>query len=305
MNLDFTDLKVLLIGDFMLDIYLLGDSSRMSPEFPVPVVIPKEEYSVPGGAANVAINLSAMGAKVFCMGYVGNDSSGVQLLKLLENENINCDQIETLNLKTTSKKRFIVNNKQIMRLDIEENIKDWAPKSYRKNDFNEYDYIIFSDYDKGVLNSKWFESISSKTIFVDPKKDDFRFYSNAHIITPNLNELQRATDIQLEGDDSIQKACKKILNETSLEYIVVKKGDKGITVVGRENFIHSIDALQVNQPDVTGAGDTVIAALSLAFIKNKNIIDSVKFANAAASISVSKTGTSYPSIKELKDLLSK
>ena len=90
-----------------------------------------------------------------------------------------------------------------------------------------------------------------------------------------------------------------------MEYIVVKKGDKGITVVGRENFIHSIDALQVNQPDVTGAGDTVIAALSLAFIKNKNIIDSVKFANAAASISVSKTGTSYPSIKELKDLLSK
>ena len=142
--------------------------------------------------------------------------------------------------------------------------KDPTPKK-------EYDVVILSDYNKGVLENEWFTKIDHDMIIVDPKKSDFSYYSNARIITPNLNELNRASKVNINDHQSIINACKNMLKGSKLEYIVAKKGDKGITIVGKNNFIQDIKAHVVKNPDVTGAGDTVIAVLSLAFFKTNDI----------------------------------
>ena len=301
MNLDFSDIKVLLIGDFMIDHYIMGTSNRMSPETPVPVVIPEKEYSIPGGAGNVAMNLCLMGADVTCIGYVGNDIWGKKLLSILENEGINIENIEIIdNHPTTLKQRIYSDGKQVARLDSERII-DWQPDSEIKYDYN---IIILSDYNKGVLNHSWFSINNLDNVIVDPKKDDFNHYSQANIITPNLNELQRASKIEINNNKSLVDACNELIQECNFNYIIAKKGDKGITIVGKNNFVKHIEAHSVENPDVTGAGDTVVAALSLAFAKTKDIEVSATVANAAAAVVVEKTGTATVTIDEINNYIS-
>ena len=301
MNLDFSDIKILLIGDFMIDHYIMGTSNRISPEAPVPVVTLEEEYSIPGGAGNVAMNLSAMGANVICVGVVGDDSWGKKLLSILENEGINIENIEIIDKHpTTLKQRIYSDNKQVARLDTEK-IMDWQ-SSY--NIEQDYDIIILSDYNKGVLNNLWFNINDFENVIVDPKKDSFSHYKGSTIITPNLNELHKASNVDIKDNDSIVNVCNKLIKENSFEYIVVKKGNQGVTIVGRDNFVKHIEAHHVENPDVTGAGDTVIAALSIAYAKTNDIEFSAEFANAAAAIVVGKTGTATATIKEIKELLS-
>ena len=305
MNLDFSNIKILLIGDFMIDHYIIGTSHRMSPEAPVPVVVPEKEYSVPGGAGNVTMNLRAMGAHVTCVGAVGDDSWGKKLLSMLANEGISTEYISIIdNHPTTLKQRIYLDNKQVARLDTEKII-DWNPSSkvQRKISDSDYDIIILSDYNKGVLNHPWVGINNVDNIIVDPKKDDFIHYKNADIITPNLNELQRASKIEINNDKSIVDACNVLIKKCNFNYIVVKKGNKGMTIVGRNNFVNHIEAHFVKNPDVTGAGDTVVSALALAFAKTKDIKVSAKIANAAAAVVVGKTGTATITIDELRQKL--
>ena len=316
MNLDFSDIKVLVIGDFMIDHYIIGESNRMSPEAPVPVVVPKEEYSIPGGAGNVAMNLKLMGADVSCAGCIGNDIWGEKLLSILKNEGINTERIEIIDdHPTTLKQRIYSDGKQVARLDTEKII-NWEIDDFTTDIAENYDVMILSDYNKGVLhNSDLFLTLISasqlspdnrlETIIVDPKKDDFDHYNGVNIITPNLDELQKATKMKIDDNESIIKACKKLIEEYFIEYVVAKKGDEGITVVGEDNFVTHIKPHTVENPDVTGAGDTVIAALSIAYAKTNDIEFSAKFANAAAAIAVDKTGTASVSTKEIESLLSK
>ena len=316
MNLDFSNIKVLVIGDFMIDHYIIGESNRMSPEAPVPVVVPKEEYSIPGGAGNVAMNLKLMGADVSCAGCIGNDIWGEKLLSILKNEGINTERIEIIDdHPTTLKQRIYSDGKQVARLDTEKII-NWEIDDFTTDIAENYDVMILSDYNKGVLhNSDLFLTLISasqlspdnrlETIIVDPKKDDFYHYEGVNIITPNLYELQKATKMKIDDNESIIKACRKLIEEYSIEYVVAKKGDKGITVVGEDNFVKHIKPHTVENPDVTGAGDTVIAALSIAYAKTNDIEFSAKFANAAAAIAVDKTGTASVSTKEIESLLSK
>tara|TARA_B100000900_G_scaffold251365_2_gene214164 strand:+ start:5650 stop:6564 length:915 start_codon:yes stop_codon:yes gene_type:complete len=301
MNFNFDDVKVLLIGDFMIDQYVFCNSTRMSPEAPVPVLNPETIYSTPGGAGNVAINLAELGASVKCIGTVGLDRYGKELISLLKQKNINVNHIYNTDLPTTLKKRYYLNSKQILRVDIEEINKNWSPKN-SEFDYEIYDIIILSDYNKGILNNKWFENIKAKNIFVDPKKDDFSFYSNATIITPNLNELQRAAKIEINNDDTLVQVCQSMIKNSKLKYVIAKKGDKGMTIVGKKDFIKHIDAHDVQNPDVTGAGDTVISALSLSYLKTGDIEKAAKIANAAASIVVSKKGTSFVTIDEFNSI---
>tara|TARA_B100000212_G_scaffold90759_1_gene66617 strand:+ start:5629 stop:6537 length:909 start_codon:yes stop_codon:yes gene_type:complete len=300
MKLNFADTKVLLIGDLMVDHYILGSSSRMSPEAPVPVIIPQTEYSIPGGAGNVAMNLSSLGAQVTCLGYVGDDIWGEKLISLLKDNKINTENIEIIdNHSTTLKKRIYLKTKQVARIDVEEII-DWS--SNFQLDQN-YDLIILSDYNKGVLNNLWFDLSLLNNVIVDPKKSSFSHYKGATIITPNLNELQKASPIKIKDNESIISACKQLINENNFEYIIAKKGERGITIVGKNNFIKHIKAHNISKPDVTGAGDTIIAALSLSYLKTKDIEFSVKFANAAAAVVVNKTGTSFAKLNEIKKLI--
>ena len=317
MNLDFSEIKVLLIGDFMIDHYIIGTSTRMSPEAPVPVVVPEKEYSIPGGAGNVAMNLAALGADITCYGCLGNDTWGKKLLSILDNHGIETSKMDIINNHpTTLKQRIYSDNQQVARLDTEKII-NWKSNDTDIPDLvKNYDIIILSDYNKGVLNNSYsvLKKIQTnmlaskdrlKYIIVDPKKDNFSYYRGVNIITPNLNELQKATKIKIHDDKSIVKACKYLIEENGFEYIVSKKGDKGITVVGRDSFVRHIKPYFVSTPDVTGAGDTAISALSLAYAKTADIEFAVKFANAAAAITVGKSGTATCTIQEIKKLFAK
>ena len=302
MNLDFSEIKVLLIGDFMIDHYIIGTSTRMSPEAPVPVVIPEKEYSIPGGAGNVAMNLKLMGSNVTCIGCVGNDVWGKKLLSILKNEGIKTEGVELIdNHPTTLKQRIYSDGKQVARLD-KEKIINWKPNSQIKQN---YDIVILSDYNKGVLNNLWFDISNLDNVVVDPKKDSFNHYRGANIITPNLNELKKASNIDINDDKSIVDACNKLIKENNFKYIVAKKGDQGMTIVGVNNFVKHIEAHTVENPDVTGAGDTVISAFSLSYAQTKDIEFSAKIANTAAAIVVGKPTTATVTIDEINNYISK
>ena len=299
MKLDFSDITILLVGDFMIDHYVMGTSNRMSPEAPVPVVIPKEEYSIPGGAGNVAMNLRAMGANVVCLGVVGDDIWGEVLLSTLKNEDINVDNIDIIkNHPTTLKQRIYSDGKQVARIDTEK-ILDWR---FKISDYtlDNYDACIVSDYNKGVIKDT---NIDTNILIVDPKKEDFSLYKNAHIITPNLNELQRATKIKIQDDKSLIDACNELIAKYNFNYIVAKKGAQGMTIVGKNNFIKHIEAHSIKNPDVTGAGDTVISALSIAYAKTQDIELSARFANNAAAAAVNKSGTATVTIEEINNYI--
>ncbi len=299
MKLDFSNITILLVGDFMIDHYIIGTSNRMSPEAPVPVVIPKEEYSIPGGAGNVAMNLHSMGANVICLGTVGDDIWGKKLLSILQNSGINVEGIDVIkNHPTTLKQRIYSDGKQVARLDTE-SILDWSP-NFSSHPVNSYNVCILSDYNKGVVNNA---NINANILIVDPKKDDFSKYKNSNIITPNLNELQRATKIEIKDNQSIVDASNELIQKHNFNYIVVKKGSKGVTVVGKNNFVTHIGAHLVKNPDVTGAGDTVISALSIAYAKTQDIELSAKIANCAAAIAVGKPGTATVTIDEINNYI--
>ncbi len=304
MNLDFSKIKVLLIGDFMIDHYIIGSSNRMSPEAHVPVVIPEKEYSIPGGAGNVAMNLSALGSDVTCLGVVGEDSFGNKLIKILKDNNVNTKYIEKIkNYHTTLKKRIYCNGTQVARIDKEKLI-DWSPNQLDSLDYTDYDVIILSDYSKGVLIRPWFVKPKEIDVVLDPKNKRWEhLFIHSNIITPNLNELKELTDIDIIDDNSILKACNKLITEYDFDYVIAKKGDKGMTIVGKNNSEIHVDPHLVNSPDVTGAGDTVIAALSLGYAKTNNIKISAEFANTAAAFVVGKTGTATVTIDEINNYI--
>ena len=315
MKLDFSKLKVLLIGDFMIDHYIMGSSNKMSPEAPVPIVIPEEEYSIPGGAGNVAINLSTLGAKVSCVGTIGDDNWGKELLKNFIEKDIDINGVQVSpNHLTTLKQRIYSNGTQVARLD-KERIFELKIENDILDKSKEFDVIILSDYNKGVLSessliikrlkSRISSSQKKINIIVDPKKSDFNFYKNANIITPNLVELQKTTNHKISDNQSIIKACNTLIEKFNFDFICAKKGDRGITVVGKNGLINHIEPNIVKQPDVTGAGDTAISALALSYTLTKDMNIAAKIANAAASIVVSKTGTASVSIDELNELLLK
>lgn len=309
MNLDFSDIKVLVVGDFMLDHYITGYSNRMSPEAPVPVILPKEEYSVPGGAGNVALNLNSMGVQVSCIGVIGNDMSGKTLIELLSNKGIDVSSfISADKHQTTLKKRIYCDKKQVLRIDKEKILNSSYNKKINnliKDKIKDCDILILSDYNKGVLNEDTISyAIKSANIpvIIDPKKKNFSIYGGATILTPNLKELRRASNIIINNNDSIIQACNKLIEENKLDYIVTTKGSEGITIVG-ENFFKHINTTSINDADVTGAGDTAVSALSVAFAKTKNIEVAASFANIVANIVVQKQGTSVASMDQIKKLI--
>lgn len=297
MNLNFTTINVDLIGDFMVDHYIFGESNRISPEAPVPVIIPQKELFSPGGAGNVALNLKKLGANVNCYGFVGNDLYGKNLILRLEKEGINCDNIEIINdHQTTIKQRIYLNDKQISRLDKEVIFNGWTPNYNFTN--HRDSLLILSDYNKGALENVRILNQDNLSI-VDPKKENFSLYRNATIITPNLEEISKALHCNPNDLKTIYKSCLTLIKKNNFKYIVLKKGAKGITIFDEKNNITEINGHSVLKSDVTGAGDTVIATLSLAYKFSKDIELSSKLANYAASLAVSKLGTAYVSIEEI------
>lgn len=307
MNLNFNDIKVLVVGDLMVDNYLFCYSNRLSPEAPVPVLLPRDEVSKPGGAANVAINLSELGAKVSIIGVVGDDQWGNWLINELKVKRINTELIQKdQSIETILKKRLYSNKKQVARIDYEKIQQHNQINNLFEEECNDYDIVILSDYNKGVLSGDWLKSINCKKLLLaDPKNSDLSHYRKANVITPNLNELEKSCGEKIDNDQKLISQCNKIIKKNNFDYIVVTQGAGGLTIVGQNNFYEKIEAHKVENPDVSGAGDTFISALSLSFAKTKNISLSAKFANLAASIAVSKIGTSSVNIDEVNGLFFK
>tara|TARA_Y100000389_G_C17460368_1_gene521247 strand:+ start:516 stop:1475 length:960 start_codon:yes stop_codon:yes gene_type:complete len=312
MNCDFSSTKILVIGDLMLDHYIIGESNRMSPEAnDVPVVLPKEKYSVPGGAGNVALTLAAMEAKVSCIGIVGNDNWGRKLISLLDKSINTSNVIISESYTTTLKQRTYLEGKQILRVDEEEILDssyDEKICNYVSEILPKHDIIILSDYNKGILNQNtinYILKVANKykiPTIIDPKKHNFSNYKGANIVTPNLNELDKASKIEISNDQSIIKSCQQLIKKNQFEYMVVTKGENGMTIIGKD-LVKNIKPYKVENPDVTGAGDTVVSLLALMYVNTKDIEVSANIANIAAAFAVSKSGTTCCSISDLERII--
>tara|TARA_A100001011_G_scaffold383876_1_gene455717 strand:- start:1701 stop:2642 length:942 start_codon:yes stop_codon:yes gene_type:complete len=311
MSYNFSDSKILVIGDLMLDIFYYGKSYRKSPEAPVPVIEDADSKNILGGALNVANNIKNLGGNVSIIGMLGEDKEAQIINDLLEKENIpNTSIIKNKNFKTISKKRIFSNNIQIARIDKEDrNYKfNFTDKdiSLIEKQISGCDILILSDYNKGFLSKDLIPIIidiarsNNVKIIVDPKKLDFASYKGASIITPNLKEIQDATGITIANQKHLIDICKKIVNEYDFEHIVATKSEDGISIISKTED-HHVSGKLVNNPDVSGAGDTVIAVLALGLSVGLDVYSSANIANIAAGLVVAKEGTSVVSISELKE----
>lgn len=303
--------KILVIGDLMIDHYLWGNCSRISPEAPVQVVDIKKETTVLGGAGNVVNNLRALGANVTVMSVIGNDEVASELSMMLDN--LGCERFLILDdkRKTTKKSRIIASHQQVVRYDRESKneIDMESEKSLNIKVFetiHEYDLVILSDYGKGVLT----ETLVNRIIFaanganikvlIDPKGDDYSKYKGAYLLTPNKAEATLATGIDIIDDSSLMAALKKLRDVADLSIPMITLSEDGIAILVDEKIIKKPTVAR-EVYDVTGAGDTVIASLGYSLAKNDNIEKSVEFANLAAGVVVGKLGSATATIDEIEE----
>ena len=303
--------KITVIGDVMIDWYLHGESSRISPEAPVPVVNFKESKFQLGGAANVANNLKHLEIEPFLIGAVGKDHFGLLLKEHLKAEKIKFNLLSEKSFQTICKQRLMSSNQQLARIDYEK----YFHGSKLTNIFNTFikniaktDLIIVSDYGKGtVFNArKLIQSARKlkKKILIDPKGKDFKKYKGANLITPNKAEFENIMGKVGSKRDLVNKA-KKMLEHLNLESLIVTLGSEGMYVLTKSNkkiIGDFINAYPQEVFDVSGAGDTTISALGAALSEGNDIFSAAEFANLAASISVSKLGTSTVSKDEVASL---
>ena len=303
--------KITVIGDVMIDWYLHGESSRISPEAPVPVVNFKESKFQLGGAANVANNLKYLEIEPFLIGAIGNDHFGSLLKEHLKAEKIKFNLLSEKSFQTICKQRLMSSNQQLARIDYEQ----YFHGSKLTNIFNTFikniaktDLIIVSDYGKGTIFNarKLIQSAKKlkKKILIDPKGKDFTKYKGANLITPNKSEFEIIMGKVGSKKDLVNKA-KKMLEHLNLESLIVTLGSQGMYVLTKSNkkiIGDFINAYPQEVFDVSGAGDTTISALGAALSEGNDIFSAAEFANLAASISVSKLGTSTVSKEEVASL---
>jgi rfaE bifunctional protein kinase chain/domain len=309
----FHDMRVIVLGDVMLDSYQWGRVQRISPEAPVPVIeINKEEYRL-GGAANVALNLTALGASVFPIGILGNDANGKVLKKLFAQHRLDTSGLVVdKNRRTTIKTRIGAANQQIVRIDIEHTayIDDALQESIvqlLKASLPKTDVLIIEDYNKGLLSPELIKITlelckSYKVpVAVDPKQKNFFAYQAVEIFKPNYVEMQSNLGVRFETDAEFLEAAKKLRKKMRLKYLVVTRGSKGMFIVPSKGDIRHLPSYAREVYDVSGAGDTVISVLSLAYAAKADIDVSATLANHAAGVVCGKLGTAVASPKEIME----
>ena len=309
---EFSKKKILVIGDLMLDKYIWGAVERISPEAPVQVVTVKKETYAPGGAANVAMNLTSLSGKTYLVGIVGKDESNKKLISILKKKGIATEGILVDSKKPTIQKiRIIGHNQQLLRVDYEdkEYINSDDEKKvlkYVNSIIKEVDAIIISDYTKGIITKSLMQEIikkakeNNKKIIVDPKPKHTEFYKTADLVTPNNNEACEMLGIEAKNHNlnEIGTELAKKLNTT----VLITRGEKGMTLF-EEKKATDIPTKAKEVYDVTGAGDTVIAALGLSIAAGASIEKAAHIANHAAGITVGKVGTTSVTIGELKEAI--
>ncbi|MCK4234267.1 D-glycero-beta-D-manno-heptose-7-phosphate kinase [candidate division WOR-3 bacterium] len=294
--------KILVVGDVMLDEYLWGRVERISPEAPVPVVkIEKQSCSL-GGAGNVAFNAHSLGAKPLLLGIAGSDAAGETLKSLLKEEGMNDKGIFILKGRSTIvKKRVVAHHQQVVRVDIEETfsidreIEDRIITYLRRIERN-LAAIIIEDYNKGLLTKSLIQRIidfakkRNLPITVDPKFEHFFDYESVTLFKPNIRELERVSGKSLIHINEIVKTLRWLQKKIKAEAILLTMGERGMVLIekGKKPYFLKPHALDVY--DVTGAGDTVIAAMTLAMTAGYNMHEATKFASVTAAIEVTKLG---------------
>ena len=297
----FSKLKVLVVGDIMLDRYIHGDVDRISPEAPVPVIRHAQRYERAGGAANVAMNLAGLGCQTFLGGFWGNDSEQKELSAILDRAGIDTTGVVSSSLPTISKTRIVGRNQQLLRLDIES--RDTPPEAEMKRLIDraaalaaKVHAVILSDYAKGALSNELCGAVihAARTagvpVLADPKTPDFSKYSGATTVCPNLAELALATRISAHHTEALLTAGQALAAEHDLQFLTVTMSEKGITLLRRDGRYYS-PARAREVFDVSGAGDTVIATLAASLAGGLKPETAVELANLAAGIVVGKVGT--------------
>lgn len=304
----FSNAKVLVVGDIMLDRYWHGDTARISPEAPVPVVrIGTEELRL-GGAANVALNLAVLGAKTTLLGVVGNDEPGDLLCTMLEEAGIQAPLLRSDSHPTIAKLRVISRNQQLIRLDFEESFTvagafdAQALRAAFAAALPNADAVVFSDYGKGTLFDVARLIATARgadmPVLVDPKGRDWSRYRGANVITPNLTEFAALVgDVADESD--LQDKAQALRAELELGALLITRSERGMSLFGSVHNSH-LPAQTQEVFDVTGAGDTVIATLAAGLAAGQVLTDAAALANLAAGVVVAKLGTATVSVDELR-----
>ncbi|MGQ9618348.1 MAG: D-glycero-beta-D-manno-heptose-7-phosphate kinase [Candidatus Aminicenantia bacterium] len=301
----FKNLRVFVIGDVMLDKYIIGKVSRISPEAPVPVLEVKKEDVKGGGAGNVFLNLKVLGCDASLLSVVGNDLEGEELKRILGERGVYLfkDPLRP----TTVKTRVIAHNQQIVRMDREDTSKiskDIVDLMTKTIDIENLDGILISDYKKGVITDEFMKIIKEKKnkgteIFVDPKVENIELYKGVTLISPNHGEAERITGMKLKSDDDFLNGARKIKEKFLCKYVVITKGEEGMTFLDEENEGGHLPTKAKEVYDVTGAGDTVISILTLSILSGAKLSEACELANYGASVAVSRLGTTAVSSSEL------
>ncbi len=294
--------RIAVIGDVMIDRYVWGRVSRISPEAPVPVVEVDSETSRLGGAANVANNITSLGASAFLVGVVGNDRSGEELRQFLINDKNSSDGIVTdASRPTTVKTRVIAHDQHVVRIDSEdkkdvnEEIQQKIFSALEKN-IDGLDGIIIEDYNKGVVVKDLLVNIialakkKNKIVTVDPKFNNFFEYKNVTVFKPNKKETEEALGKKLKTEDDVVAAGKILLEKLNAENILLTRSEKGMSLFQKNGSMTTIPTMARHVADVSGAGDTVIATLTLLLAAGATIQEASEIANTAGGIVCGEVG---------------
>ncbi|MEQ8205588.1 MAG: bifunctional D-glycero-beta-D-manno-heptose-7-phosphate kinase/D-glycero-beta-D-manno-heptose 1-phosphate adenylyltransferase HldE [Woeseia sp.] len=302
---DFSDGQVLVAGDVMLDRYLFGGTSRISPEAPVPVVHIQAEDARPGGAANVAVNLSSLGVRTQLLGVVGDDDDANCLEGLLQPRGIECDFVRVPGQPTITKTRVQSRGQQLIRLDREERLAAGSERLLESLTKKVADsrVVVLSDYGKGTLASVQRMIAVCRAagcaVMIDPKGSDFVRYRGATLLTPNQSEFEAVAG-RCETDEQLIERATAMVDDLELDALLVTRSEKGMLLIerGEEPFLLSTQAREVF--DVTGAGDTVIATLAAAVAAGTALSSAASLANLAAGLVVRKIGVASVTRSELQ-----
>ena len=309
----FRERSILVVGDVMLDEYVWGDTARISPEAPVPVVEVKRETLRPGGAANVARNIASLGGRAELLTVVGADSRADDLRSVLADEGIRSEGLlEDRGRPTTLKTRIIASRQQVVRVDRESRAPLTGEVRERFLDtmrarLEEVDGVIVSDYGKGIVGSGILDELVPAArrrglfVAVDPKESNFERYRGVSVVTPNTLEASGAAKIAIRDEESLEEAGQTLLRDVDAEGVLVTRGPEGMSLFRRDEATEHIPVMAREVYDVTGAGDTVVATLTLARVSGASWLQAAVLSNAAAAVVVGKVGTATVAADELRN----
>ena len=311
---DLAGRRLAVIGDSMVDRFLWGRVDRISPEAPVPVVRLEKETLKLGGAANVAANIRALGAEAVLFGVCGKDEGAGQLRGLLADRGIDdSGLVGTEARPTTIKTRIIAHSQQVVRTDLEDSrpldARILQRLVERLEAAGDFDGFILSDYGKGVLTDAALAALigggrqRGVPVVVDPKRGDFSQYRGATSLTPNQKEAEQACAMNIDSDASLQAAGRSILERTAADCVLITRGEHGMALFDRDGSEEHLPTAATTVFDVTGAGDTVIAAYTAALATGADFAPAARLANHAAGLAVRELGTAAVTAQQLTAVL--